>query len=50
MRDAFGSDVERSVYFGGYPGAAPLVEDEFRWKSHVLDAIIEPTQWLAEQS
>ncbi|MFZ1642590.1 MAG: ATP-binding protein [Candidatus Contendobacter sp.] len=43
MRDAFGWDVERYVYFGGYPGAAPLVEDEFRWKSHVLDAIIEPT-------
>ena len=43
MRDAFGWDVERYVYFGGYPGAAPLVEDEFRWKSYVLDAIIEPT-------
>ena len=50
MRDAFGWDVERYVYFGGYPGAAPLVEDKFRWKSHVLDAIIEPTGWLAEQS
>ncbi|MBS1222167.1 MAG: putative ATPase, partial [Proteobacteria bacterium] len=33
MRDAFGWDVERYVYFGGYPGAAPLAEDEFRWKS-----------------
>ncbi len=43
MRDAFGWDVERYVWFGGYPGAAALADDEFRWRSHVLDAIIEPT-------
>jgi hypothetical protein len=43
MREAFGWDVDRYIYFGGYPGAATLVDDEFRWKSYVLDAIIEPT-------
>lgn len=43
MREAFGWDVDRYIYFGGYPGAAMLVEDEFRWKSYVLDSIIEPT-------
>lgn len=43
MREAFGWGVETFVYFGGYPGAAALAEDEFRWKSYVLDAIIEPT-------
>lgn len=43
MRDAFGWDADRYVYFGGYPGAALLVADEFRWKSYVLDSIIEPT-------
>lgn len=46
MRDAFGWDVDRAVYFGGYPGAATLADlsdDGFRWKSYVLDAIIEPT-------
>ncbi len=43
MAQAFRWDVERYVYFGGYQGAAVLVEDEFRWKSYVLDAIIEPT-------
>lgn len=43
MQAAFGWGVERFVYFGGYPGAAALVEDEFRWRSYVLDAIIEPT-------
>jgi predicted AAA+ superfamily ATPase len=43
MREAFGWDVEQYVYFGGYPGAAALVDDEFRWRSYVLDAIVEPT-------
>jgi predicted AAA+ superfamily ATPase len=43
MREAFGWEVDRFVFFGGYPGAAVLADDEFRWKSYVLDAIIEPT-------
>lgn len=43
MREAFNWDVDRYIYFGGYPGAATLVDDEFRWKSYVLDSIIEPT-------
>lgn len=43
MHDAFGWNVDRYIYFGGYPGAAALVDDEFRWKSYVLDSIIEPT-------
>ncbi|OQX15240.1 MAG: AAA family ATPase [Thiothrix lacustris] len=43
IQAAFGWDVERFIYFGGYPGAAVLADDEFRWRSYVLDAIIEPT-------
>ncbi len=43
MQAAFGWDIERFIYFGGYPGAAVLSDDEFRWRSYVLDAIIEPT-------
>jgi len=43
MRDAFGFSLERYVFFGGYPGAAPLVDDEDRWRAYVLDSIIEPT-------
>lgn len=43
MAAAFGWDVDRYVYFGGYPGAAILADDEFRWKSYVIDSIIEPT-------
>ena len=43
MRRAFGWDVDRYIWFGGYPGAAALADDEFRWRGHVLDAIVEPT-------
>lgn len=43
MRDAFDWDLERYLYFGGYPGAAPLVDDEIRWASYVRDALIETT-------
>jgi predicted AAA+ superfamily ATPase len=43
MRDAFGFSFEQFVYFGGYPGAAPLVDDEERWASYVLDSIVETT-------
>jgi hypothetical protein len=30
---AFGWDLDRYLFFGGYPGAAPLVEDEDRWRT-----------------
>jgi len=43
MRDAFGFDLDKFVYFGGYPGAATLIEDEPRWASYVLDSIVETT-------
>ncbi len=45
MRDAFGFDLEQFVYFGGYPGAAGLVGegDEVRWRSYVLDSLVETT-------
>lgn len=43
MRDAFGFDLDRFIYFGGYPGAAELVDDEPRWAAYVLDSIVETT-------
>lgn len=43
MRDAFGWGPDRYIYFGGYPGAAPLVEDEERWARYILDSLIETT-------
>ncbi len=43
MREAFGWSVERFVYYGGYPGAAPLVREPERWRAYVLDALVETT-------
>lgn len=43
MRDAFGWDLETYLYFGGYPGAAHLIEDPARWRSFVVNAMIETT-------
>jgi hypothetical protein len=34
--------VEQYIYYGGYPGAASLLEDEQRWRKYMKDAIIEP--------
>jgi predicted AAA+ superfamily ATPase len=43
MRDAFGLSLDEFVHFGGYPGAATLIEDEERWAAYVLDSIVETT-------
>lgn len=43
MREAFGFTLEQYLYFGGYPGAAALVEDPARWRRYVLDALVETT-------
>ena len=43
MRDAFGWDLDIYIFHGGYPGAAPLIEDPARWSRYVLDALIETT-------
>jgi uncharacterized protein len=38
---AFGWTLDQWLYFGGYPGAAALAEDEATWKRYVSDALIE---------
>ena len=43
MRDAFGFSLEQYIFYGAYPGAAPLVHDEARWAAYVNDALIETT-------
>jgi predicted AAA+ superfamily ATPase len=43
MREAFGWTLERFLYFGGYPGAAPLVDDRDRWARYILDSLVETT-------
>lgn len=41
MREAFGFGLEQFLYFGGYPGAAPLIEDRERWARYIIDSLIE---------
>jgi hypothetical protein len=41
MRDAFGFDLEQYLYFGGYPGAAPLAGEPERWRRYITDSLIE---------
>lgn len=43
MRDGFDWDPDRYVFYGGYPGAAPLVADPARWARYVIDSLIETT-------
>jgi predicted AAA+ superfamily ATPase len=43
MREAFGFSPEQYQWFGGYPGAASLINDELRFKEYIRNAIIEPT-------
>jgi hypothetical protein len=40
-RDAFGWDIETFLFFGGYPGAARLVDDLERWRTYVIDSLVE---------
>lgn len=43
MRAAFDFSIEQYLFYGGYPGAAPLISDYGRWMRYVRDALIETT-------
>ena len=43
MQQAFKWNFEQYVYYGGYPGAAPLIRDEMRFKRYIIDSLIETT-------
>jgi hypothetical protein len=43
MRDAFEWQLDHYIFYGGYPGSAPLIEDPARWSRYILDALIETT-------
>jgi len=43
MAAAFGVSLEQYLYFGGYPGAAPLIGDTERWRAYLLESLIETT-------
>ena len=40
-REAFGWDLDRWIYFGGYPGAAPLADRPVDWRQYVADSLVE---------
>ncbi len=40
-REAFGWNLDRWIYFGGYPGAAGLIEREEEWRRYIVDSLIE---------
>lgn len=43
MREAFGFTLDEYLYYGGYPGAAPLIAEPARWSRYIADALIETT-------
>ena len=42
MRDAFSFTMQQYIYFGGFPGLAPDIHDEDRWRNLMEDTIITP--------
>ena len=42
MNDAFGFSMQQYLYFGGFPGSAGLVHDEARWRSYIVNGLVEP--------
>ncbi len=43
MRAAFGWSLDQYLFYGGYPGAAPLIREHERWARYIIDALIETT-------
>jgi uncharacterized protein len=43
MQSAFDWSLDQYIFYGGYPGATPLIRDEQRWRRYILDSLIETT-------
>ena len=41
MEEAFGFSPEQYVWYGGYPGAAHLIEDDNRWRDYIKFSLID---------
>ena len=41
MKEAFGCTCEQYIWFGGYPGAYGLIQDEPRWRKYIQTTMIE---------
>ncbi len=42
MHDAFGVTLDEYIYFGGYPGAAHMIDDGKRWRKYIKDSLVAP--------
>ena len=42
-KTCFKWDFDTYIYFGGYPGAAVLINDHTRWANYIRDSLIETT-------
>jgi hypothetical protein len=43
VREAFGWSLEQYIYYGGYPGAEPLIGNRERWARYIIDSLVETT-------
>ena len=43
MREAFSFSPRQYVWFGGYPGAAELIDNENRFKNYIRNSVAEPS-------
>jgi len=43
MKGAFDWGLDQYIFYGGYPGAAPLIKDSQRWRQYVLHSLVETT-------
>ena len=42
MRDVFDWTLDQYIFYGGYPGAAGLLDQPQHWRNYIADAIVEP--------
>jgi len=43
MKEAFSFSAQQYIWFGSYPGAADLINDENRFKNYIRNSVIEPS-------
>lgn len=43
MKRAFGWNLQQYLFYGAYPGAAPLIKKPMRWSRYIKDSLIETT-------
>lgn len=41
MREAFNLTLNEYIFYGGYPGSAGYIQDHERWRSYVLNSLVE---------